>query len=277
MWASRCLRLPKKPFAELDYARNMPKEYVKRVQRAVPKKVWGDRFGAPDIVRWNVHPDDVKPSNQRPWEEDQLRDAIKKQNEYHKQKVLRKFYAIKPAKVKRMPDQEWTFFPGDIVEVKVGKDKRRQGTICRVSRDTNEVFVDGLHTKLTDMMSKENAERLGVDQQLTWSEQALSVEKGHVQLVDPNDNEPCTASWKLNGDEWIRISDRTGYEIPIPAQAEVTYDYVQIDKYIEADKDTPADEVLKITYQPQLASFEDEITKAHGAHDERKPQKTYWY
>ncbi|KAK6055459.1 hypothetical protein COOONC_07037 [Cooperia oncophora] len=68
-----------------------------------------------------------------------------------------------------------------------------------------------------------------------WNEQPLNVEKGHVKLVDPNDNEPCDAKWVLNdaGDEYIRISLRSGFEIPVPSQARVTYEYLLPEKYIE--------------------------------------------
>ncbi|PIO54633.1 hypothetical protein TELCIR_23998, partial [Teladorsagia circumcincta] len=40
MHLSRIFRLPRKPFSELDYARHMPKEYVQRLKRVVPKKVY---------------------------------------------------------------------------------------------------------------------------------------------------------------------------------------------------------------------------------------------
>lgn len=40
--------------------------------------------------------------------------------------------------------------------------------------------------------------------------------------------------WQLNGpgDEYIRVSTRSGYEIPIPSQAKVTYEYLQPENYI---------------------------------------------
>ncbi|CAJ0930190.1 unnamed protein product, partial [Mesorhabditis belari] len=280
MWTSRVLRLPRKPFSELDYARHMPEEYVKNVQRVVPRKVWGERFGAPPIVRWMVHPDDAVPSSKRPWEQDELQASLKRQNKYHEKKVSRKFLELRHSQTKQISDQDWTFFMGDQVEVLVGKDKGRQGTISRVNRATNEVYVDQMHAKLVTKFSDDELKRLGVSQTLIWEEQPLSVEKGQVKLVDPNDNQPCNASWKLSkaGDEWVRVSERTGFEIPIPTQAEMTYDYAQAEKYIDVEgKDTPADEVLRITFKPKLMAFEEEIMESFGIKENRQRKPTYWY
>ncbi|CAD6189733.1 unnamed protein product [Caenorhabditis auriculariae] len=228
MFTSRVLRFPRKPFSELDYARHMPKEYVERMKRTVPRKVFDERFGAPAITSWTLHPEDYVPTHKRPWEDRKLQESLERADKYRS--------AIFDAlKNKRLPDIEWTFFPGDLVQVMVGKDKGRQGTILSVSRDTNEVLVDGLHTILGEDM--ENSERYGVDKTFRWQEQPLSVDKKHVMLVDPNDEEPCEAKWQLNGkgDEYIRVSLKSGYEIPVPTQAYVTYDYVQPENYIEVE------------------------------------------
>ncbi|WKX92334.1 hypothetical protein Q1695_010398 [Nippostrongylus brasiliensis] len=278
MHLSRVLRLPRKPFSELDYARHMPKEYVERMKRTIPKKVYSGRFGAPDIIRWELHPDDYEPSYERPWVNDELSKTLERAQQYHQAMIGNKFFRLRRSKVRRMPDEEWTFLPGDLVQVMVGKDKGRQGTIMSVSRDTNEVLVEGLHCKLDVEMK--GAEKMGLDETLRWFEQPLSVEKGQVKLVDPNDNEPCEAKWILNsaGDEYIRISSRSGFEIPVPSQARVTYEYLQPEKYIEVEeKDTPAAVVLERTYVPKLASFEDEIYEEMGIKDARQRRPTYWY
>lgn len=89
------------------------------------------------------------------------------------------------------------------VQVMVGKDKGKHGIILQVSRETNQVTVDGLHTRLEEEM--EGAEKLGVDQRLRfsfcfvsysvcrWVEQPLRVDKQEVMLLDPNEDSPCTA------------------------------------------------------------------------------------
>lgn len=48
-------------------------------------------------------------------------------------------------KTERVPSEEWTIFPGDVVQVMVGKDKGKQGTVSHVIRDINIVFVQGMH------------------------------------------------------------------------------------------------------------------------------------
>ncbi|KAK6019785.1 hypothetical protein OSTOST_14572 [Ostertagia ostertagi] len=278
MHLSRVFRLPRKPFSELDYARHMPKEYVDRLKRVVPRKVYSGRFGAPDIVRWVIHPDDYEPSTQRPWVNEQLSKSLERAEKYHQKMLAGKFFEMRRSKIRRMPDEKWTFLPGDLVQVMVGKDKGRQGTIMTVSRDTNEVFVEGLHCKLEVEM--EGVKKYGIDEVLKWNEQPLSVEKGHVKLVDPNDNEPCEAKWVLNdaGDEYIRISLRSGFEIPVPSQARVTYEYLLPEKYIDVEeKDTPAAVVLERTYIPKLASFEDEICEEIGIKPPPPRKPTYWY
>ncbi|RCN45686.1 putative ribosomal protein L24 [Ancylostoma caninum] len=278
MHLTRYLRFPRKPFKELDYARHMPKEYVERLKRTVPRKVYSGRFGAPDITRWVIHPDDYVPTFERPWTNDELSKATERAHDYHQALMNNKFFHLRRPNIKRIPDEEWTFFPGDLVQVMVGKDKGRQGTVMSISRDTNEVLVEGMHCKLG--VEVEGVKKLGIDETLRWKEQPLSVEKEQVKLVDPNDNEPCEAKWTLNtaGNEYIRISERSGFEIPIPSQAKVTYDYLQPEKYIEVeDKDTPPNLVLERTYVPKLASFEDEISEEMGIKDPRPLKPTYWY
>lgn len=119
-----------------------------------------------------------------------------------------------------------------MVEVQVGKDKGRQGIVIRVLKETNSVFVDGLHTKLSKEM--ENLEKFGIPKMAKWEEQRLDPSKNEVKLIDPHDRKICNATWVLNEakTDWIRVSDRTGYEIPLPNSAKVTYDYVSPSEYI---------------------------------------------
>uniref|UniRef100_A0A1I7YYV1 Large ribosomal subunit protein uL24m n=1 Tax=Steinernema glaseri TaxID=37863 RepID=A0A1I7YYV1_9BILA len=271
-------RLPRRVYADYDYARHFPKEYVEKMKRTVPRKVYDNRFGAPAITRWVVHPDDYEPGVRRPWEQQELTANTKKSDKYHGKKIKQEYYELAEPKTKQIPAEEWTFFPGDLVQVMVGKNKGSQGTISHVIRESNAVYVDGLHTILESEI--EDAKKLGLKDMKRFKEQPLFVDKDQVRLVDPNDNAPCSAKWVLNDakTEYVRISDRTGYEIPVPEQAKVTYDYVTADKYIEAEfKDTPSAKVLERTYVPKLMTFEDEIMKTMGIEEERSPKPTYWY
>uniref|UniRef100_A0A7E4VS08 Large ribosomal subunit protein uL24m n=1 Tax=Panagrellus redivivus TaxID=6233 RepID=A0A7E4VS08_PANRE len=276
---SRLSLVPRRVYAELDYARHMPQSYVNRMKRTVPRKVYDNRFGAPKIVRYYVHPDDYVPNPEgRPWEQKPLQDAVSRENTYHSHLLHNKFHDFEHKRIKPIPAEKWTIFPGDTVQIMVGKDKNKQGVVARVLRETNSIFVDGLHTKL----EKENAElkTYGIPPSYRWVECRLDPLKNEVQLVDPNDKEPCTASWILNEakTEWIRVSDRTGYEIPMPNQAYVTYEYVSPSDYIEVEgKDTTSLQVLKRTYTPKLSLVEDQLAEELGIKEDRVPRPTYWY
>lgn len=75
----------------------------------------------------------------------------------------------------------------------------------------------------------------------------------------------------------IRISLRTGREIPLPESAAETYDYKSPATYFEREKDTKAPEAEKITFFPKLKTFEMDIMETMGIKEDRKPAKTYWY
>lgn len=46
------IRAVRYPSAELDYAKHMPKEYVEKAKRTVPRKIYDNRFGAPPLIRY---------------------------------------------------------------------------------------------------------------------------------------------------------------------------------------------------------------------------------
>lgn len=46
------LYAPKRTYAHLDYAMHMPKSYVERVKRTIPRKIYDNRFGAPPVIRY---------------------------------------------------------------------------------------------------------------------------------------------------------------------------------------------------------------------------------
>uniref|UniRef100_A0A0N5AQP3 Large ribosomal subunit protein uL24m n=1 Tax=Syphacia muris TaxID=451379 RepID=A0A0N5AQP3_9BILA len=280
MWLSRPLliRTLLYPAAELDFAKNIPKEYVEKAKRTVPRKVYTNRFGAPDVIRWFLPPDDYVPGYARPWESGEFSKNTDRAARYHQKLLSNKFFIKRYNKFKRMDDSEWTIFPGDLVEVMVGADKGKQGIVIQVLRDTNSVYVEGLHRILKADL--ENAKKLGLAETLRWVEQPLDASKKQVKLVDPNTNEACDAKWILNGakTEYLRISVQTGYEIPIPSQAYSTYEYLKPEAYVEVEnKDTKAEDVLQRTYVPKLCSFEEEIMEDMGIQEDRVPKPTYWY
>ncbi|PAV66743.1 hypothetical protein WR25_10491 [Diploscapter pachys] len=282
MFTSRALWLPRKPWMEYDYAKHMPKGYVDRMKRTIPKKIFDGRFGAPPVVRWTVPPDDYVPTMKRPWEHETFIELSKREREYHARMLNSKWFFKQRRTIKPLPEEKWTFFNGDFVQVMIGKDKGKQGTVIRVCRETNEVLVDGLHTKLEDEFKSGDNDKSGKIKinNYRWVEQPLRIDKNEVRLVDPNDKAPCEAKWVLNNtkSEYLRISCRSGIQIPIPSLARMTYEYVQPEKYIDCpQKDTPPEDVLKRTYQPTLKSFEEEITEEMGIKENRTSKPTYWY
>jgi len=267
-------------YAELDYARHFPKAYVERMKRTIPRKVYDNRIGAPPVTRWVLPPDDHIPMVKRPWENDALGVALNRANEYHSKQIATKFFRKRINKVKRIPDEEWTFFPGDLVRVLVGPDKGKEGTISHVIRDMNAVFVNRYHRKFKTEVDEAVAARHGMDEMHKWEEQPLFIDKMEVQLLDLNDREPCDAKWVLNdtGNGYDRISTRTGYKIPLPSMAFYTYEYVSPKDYIEVvGKDTPAKDVLKMTFSHKLCTFEQEIEQSLGLKPRIEQKQTYWY
>ncbi|VDN06301.1 unnamed protein product [Thelazia callipaeda] len=268
----------RRSYLDLDYTKHIPKEYIEKVKRTVPKKIYTNRYGAPDIIRWTLHPKDYVPSDRRPWELDVFEKNSKRAHEYHHHKLMHKFFELRHKKSVAIPREEWNIFPGDLVQVMVGKDKGKTGVVLQVNKETNAVIVRGRHTKLVD--DNEKGVASGMLSFYRLIEQPLYIHKGQVKLVDPSDNEPCEAEWVLNEEEseYIRVSKRSGFQIPVPELAQATSEYITADRYVEVEgKDTPANIALEKTYKPVLKSFEEEIADEMGIQDERKLQPTYWF
>ncbi|KAF7639994.1 KOW domain-containing protein [Meloidogyne graminicola] len=279
MFKTISLSAPRRSYVDLDYARHMPKAYVERMKRTVPMRVYDNRFGAPPVIRWSLPPDDYKPliktfedgtrikQAQRSWEGEQFNVYRLRERDHKSSLFGNKFFRKGRKIVPAIPAEEWTIFPGDQVQVMVGADKNKTGVVSHVIKEENAVFVEGFHRKTINTMNNEFAKEHGIPRFRILMEQPLFVHKGEVKLIDPNDNEPCTAKWILNEEKagYVRVSTRTGYEIPLPKTAERTYEYTTPEKYIEVEgKDTPANKVLLSTYEPKLQTFEEEIEQEMG-------------
>lgn len=46
---------------------------------------------------------------------------------------------------------------------------------------------------------------------------------------------------------------------------------------LATEKDTLEDELLEVTFQPKLCTFEDDINNKMGIVETRKRRKTYWH
>jgi large subunit ribosomal protein L24 len=178
----------------------------------------------------------------------------------------------KRKKVFVQPLENWSFFRGDRVEVLVGKDKGKQGIVNQVIQERNWVIVEGLNCHLR-VVGKDK-DYAGV---IIKSEAPLLV-TDQVKLVDPTDLMATEIEWRYTEDgEKVRVSARTGRIIPIPKANDETIDFKSKTLYKTRDKDTEADVVTEITFEPKLCTFEMDIMNSKGIVEEREPAKTYWY
>lgn len=99
-----------------------------------------------------------------------------------------------------------------------------------------------------------------------------------ITLVDPSDLEPTPFEWRFTEEgEKVRVSTRTGRIIPMPPSMEETKDYKTKATYREQPKDTTANLIKEITFQPKLKTFEMEIMENMDIKEDRIPPKSYWY
>lgn len=231
---------------------NLPESYIKR---SLERIEWKTPRGLPQYMPKKIVRNNRYFGLHRPWTEGFWRD-----NERSHSKVF-----VEPIK-------EWSIFKGDRVEILVGPDKGKQGIVAQLIQERNWVIVEGLNCKLKVMGKTQSFPGT-----VFKEEQPLLV-TNEVRLVDPSDFESTPVEWRFTEDgERVRVSLRTGRIIPVPSQAEETYDYKTKSTYKESTKDTVDSEVSKITFSPQLCTFAMDIMKKQGIQEDRIPAETYWY
>jgi len=170
------------------------------------------------------------------------------------------------------PIKEWSIFRGDRVEVLVGRDKGKQGIVTQLIQERNWVIVAGLNWEFKWV--GQTTDNPGT---VVRSERPLLVTT-QVSLVDPSDHKPVKIEWRFTEDgDRVRVSLRTGRIVPMPKMTEETIDYKTRATYLEGDKDTKADIVETISFQPELKTFEMDIMDTLGVKESRLPKGTYWY
>lgn len=169
------------------------------------------------------------------------------------------------------PIKEWWIFKGDRVEILVGPDKGKQGIVNCIIKERNWVFVEGLNNKYE--MESQN---IGMPVCLR-REQPLLVTT-QVRLVDPSTEQGADIEWRYTEDgEKVRVSTTTGRIIPLPAGSKMLEELVIPSQYIEGKADTKEADLTKITFQPKLCTFEQDIMDEMGIEEKRSPARTYWY
>lgn len=168
---------------------------------------------------------------------------------------------------------DWMWFRGDRVEIITGDDKGKQGYINMIVQERNWVTVEGLNCKFENIGG--SGEFPGM---MVKEEQPMLVTRD-IKLVDPSDEKMAEVEWRhTEAGERVRVSVRTGAEIPLPGKSEETLDYKTRAGYqLNKDKDTKPSIVEEVTYEPKLATFEMDIMDSMGIKEDREPKKTYWY
>lgn len=245
-----CLKISK---LTKEYS-NLPESYIKR---ASEKVYYRTPRGHPQYLNRTIKKKNYHFTTDRPWSM-----GFQRANEP----------GVHHPKVFLEPIRDWSFFKGDRVEILTGRDQGKQGIINQVIQERNWVIVEGLNTKL-----KEIGKTKGFPGLLNAEEQPLLVTT-EVRLVDPTDLKACDIEWRYTEEgEKVRVSVRTGRILPIPPEAQETYDYKTKATYAEANKDTRSSEISEITFSPKLETFEMSIMRTMGIKEDRIPTKTYWY
>ncbi|XP_015908930.1 large ribosomal subunit protein uL24m [Parasteatoda tepidariorum] len=232
---------------------NFPKRYVERAMEQIEFKTekepqYQDKVIKREVFTYGLH---------RPWTREFLEANLP--GKYVEQDVVE-------------PIKEWTIYRGDKVQIMKGKDKGKQGVVNYVVVERNWVTVEGLNCEYKYMGGFR-----GIPKSMVKEEKPLLVTT-EVALLDPSDNKPTKVVWRYTDEgEEVRVSVRTGRIIPIPDEAEETYDYKNKKYYSEQPKDTKAKDVEEITYKPRLLTFEQEIMEECGLKEDNVPVKTFWY
>merc|ERR1719259_1381500 len=243
-----------------DYA-NLPERYVIRKSASLLyKSEKGEPWASPPSIELTHL---MHHARERPWNADyRMKYRYDPDEEYG--------YVVDPIR-----EHDWMWFRGDRVQVLTGKDKGKQGYINYIVQERNWVTVEGLNVEYEFMGEDKKKNFPGM---MVIKERPLDVTKD-IKLVDPSDEKAADVEWRYKEDGTrIRVSTRTGVEIPIPSEAASTVDYKSKAGYKDnKDKDTKADDVEEITFEPKLATFDMDIMEKMGINETRKPARTYWY
>jgi len=203
-----------------------------------------------------VCPKDYRYGTMRPWTF-----VAQKRNPPGKQR--RKVF------VDKIPDEEWSVFKGDTVEILAGKDKGKQGKVSQVYRHRNWVILEGLNTHYRYI--GKSGEYRGT---YIASESPLLLSQ--ISIIDPTDRKPTEVEWRFTEEgEKVRVSLRTGRIIPKPTVQR--RDSIVPEQWKDGPKDTPTDDVLQKTYTPSLKTLQEEVMEAMGIKEGRRHKTTYWY
>lgn len=236
-----------------NYA-NFPESYVKEKLKMISYKTPKGRNFQRHTERYNYNPYFDK---DKPW-------TSKFQSQNAEGFNYPRIY-VEP--LKRFP-----IYKGDQVEILAGKDKGKLGVVNYVIEERNWVFVEGMNLRKT-LENKSYRDR-GV---MSTEEAPLLINRD-VALIDPEDRLPTDVEWRYDEEgKTVRVSTRTERIIPIPSRAFETIDYRFPDAYDEQEKDTKAEDVEAVTFEPIVKTFEMDLMDELEIKEERNPYPFYWY
>lgn len=96
---------------------------------------------------------------------------------------------------------------GDQVQVIAGKDRGKRGTVVRVFPEADRVVVEGVNLGKRHRKGKsagEKGERI---------EMAMPLHVSNVMLVDAETGKPTRIGYRVNGNEKVRVSKKSGKDI----------------------------------------------------------------
>lgn len=165
--------------------------------------------------------------------------------------LMRRAVAI-AAKWNRKPKiPKWKIVRGDLVEVRKGSDKGKQGVVARVIRKQNRVIVKGANTRHRFVATGPPDNYTGeVPKKWTRIESPLHI--SNVMLLDPETSQPTRISEKKLNGKTVRVSKRSGAIIPKPDPASFGFER-KTD--VNEDTDTLPVHVLARTYVPPTAEY----------------------
>ncbi|XP_033334262.2 mitochondrial ribosomal protein L24 [Megalopta genalis] len=233
---------------------NLPDRYIDRVTEQI---YWKTPRGKPQYLPRTLKRNRIHFSIHRPWTQ-----PFQYENQPNS---THQFVHVEPIK-------NWSFFRGDRVEILVGPDKGKQGFVKDIYQERNWIIVAGLNTKLECVGKTKDYPGYFIR-----TEKPLLVTT-QVSLVDPSDLKSTPIEWRYTEEgEHVRVSARTGRIIPIPEGSKETIDYKKPEVYIDNPKDTLAEDLMEVTFDAPLKTFEMDIMDKMGIKEDRVPKKYYWY
>ncbi|KAJ8273627.1 hypothetical protein GJAV_G00103760 [Gymnothorax javanicus] len=171
--------------------------------------------------------------------------------------------------VDTIPNEEWSVFKGDTVEILSGKDQGKQGKVTQVFRHRNWVILEGLNTHYRYIGKSD-------DYRGTYIASEAPLMLKDIALVDPADRKATEVQWRFTEEgEKVRVSVRTGRIIPKPVVQR--RDGIVPSQWKDGPKDTSPDDTLEKTYTPTLRTLEEEVMDSLGIEEPRRPRKSFWY